>query len=220
MRKSLFVLSCCLLLSACSSTESKEEEVVKAPVAVMPPVKVTTAWLDTYESSVREAVKGTAFEFERRKTVLVVTAPVKGSFNPDRPEMLLPISLGPITRVAKLLEADKEIAVLVLGHADSSGDNAKNRLLSEQRARAVTSIFRLSGLTHSRLQVMGLGSDSPRAANDSAAGRDLNRRVEIILTSQDTMAGLIAQYSQPAKSQLESTEQVAEADQGKTAKAK
>lgn len=210
----IFAFTCCLLIAGCAGSEKKE--VAKA--AVMPPPQVTRAWLDEYEPRVRDAVKDSAFEFERRDNLLVVTAPVKGSFNPDRPQMLLPASLGPITRVAKLLEADNDIAVVILGHADSSGDASLNRDLSQQRARAVTSIFRLSGLKQNRLQVMGLGSDMPRAANDSAAGRALNRRVEILLTSRDTMQGLIAKYSQPAKAGLKDGPKVAAADQGKLGK--
>tara|TARA_Y100001951_G_scaffold100712_1_gene104545 strand:+ start:3799 stop:4452 length:654 start_codon:yes stop_codon:yes gene_type:complete len=210
----IFAFTCCLLIAGCAGSEKKE--VAKA--AVMPPPQVTRAWLDEYEPRVRDAVKDSAFEFERRDNLLVVTAPVKGSFNPDRPQMLLPASLGPITRVAKLLEADNDIAVVILGHADSSGDASLNRDLSQQRARAVTSIFRLSGLKQNRLQVMGVGSDMPRAANDSAAGRALNRRVEILLTSRDTMQGLIAKYSQPAKAGLKDGPKVAAADQGKLGK--
>lgn len=210
----IFAFTCCLLIAGCAGSEKKE--VAKA--AVMPPPQVTRAWLDEYEPRVRDAVTDSAFEFERRDNLLVVTAPVKGSFNPDRPQMLLPASLGPITRVAKLLEADNDIAVVILGHADSSGDASLNRDLSQQRARAVTSIFRLSGLKQNRLQVMGLGSDMPRAANDSAAGRALNRRVEILLTSRDTMQGLIAKYSQPAKAGLKDGPKVAAADQGKLGK--
>lgn len=210
----IFAFTCCLLIAGCAGSEKKE--VAKA--AVMPPPQVTRAWLDEYEPRVRDAVKDSAFEFERRDNLLVVTAPVKGSFNPDRPQMLLPASLGPITRVAKLLEADNDIAVVVLGHADSSGNAMLNRDLSQQRARAVTSIFRLSGLKQNRLQVMGLGSDMPRAANDSAAGRALNRRVEILLTSRATMQGLIAKYSQPANADLKDGPKVAVADQGKLGK--
>jgi outer membrane protein OmpA-like peptidoglycan-associated protein len=111
---------------------------------------------------------------------------------------MLPVTLGPISRVAKLVESDKSIGVLVLGHADSSGAAALNRELSHERARAFTAIFRLSGLRQDRLLVKGVGSDMPRAANDSTAGRALNRRVEIVLTSQDTLQALLAKYSQPA----------------------
>ncbi|WP_239655604.1 MULTISPECIES: OmpA family protein [Pseudomonas] len=163
----------------------------------MPTPKVAKAWLDDYEPKVREAVKGSKFEVERQGAVLVVTAPVDSSFNPDRPSMLMPSSLGPITRVAKLLETDPDMAVLVLGHADSTGKLELNRTLSQERARAFTSIFRMSGLRSDRLMVKGMGPDMPRAANDSVAGRALNRRVEMVLTAKETMAALVAKYNQP-----------------------
>lgn len=164
----------------------------------MPAPKVTQAWLDVYEPKLREAVKGTQFEVTREKNVLVVTAPADSTFNPDRPNMLLSSSLGPITRVAKLLENDQSMAVLVLGHADSTGKLEANRTLSQERARAFTSIFRLSGLRSDRVMVKGMGPDMPRAANDSSVGRALNRRVEMLMTSKDTLTALVAQYNQPA----------------------
>ncbi|WP_372876029.1 OmpA family protein [Pseudomonas sp.] len=188
-------LGVCLLLAGCAGTEK-----INPPVAVvaMPDPKVIQAWLDDNEPRVREAIKGSHFEMERGENVLVVTAPVQGTFNPDRPSMLLPVTLGPISRIAKLLETDPGGAVLVIGHADTSGAAATNRELSHERARAFTAIFRLSGLKQNRLMVKGMGSDMPRAANDSVEGRALNRRVEIILTSKATMRALVAKYSQPA----------------------
>jgi hypothetical protein len=114
--------------------------------------------------------------------VLAVTMPVDGSYNPDRPNMLLPVTLSPITQVAKAIEADSKTAVLVLGHGDSSGAAAANQKLSLERAASVSAIFRLSGLQRDRLMLKGMGSVMPRAANDSAQGRALNRRVEMLLT--------------------------------------
>ena len=163
----------------------------------MPPPEVTQAWLDNYEPLIREAIKGSHFELERRKNVLVVTAPVDSAFNPDRPSMLLPVTLGPFSRIAKMAENDQQMSVFILGHADSTGAQESNRQLSHDRARAVTAIFRLSGLKSNRLRIQGLGSDMPRAANDSAQGRALNRRVEILLTAPGTMRALIAHYSRP-----------------------
>ena len=189
-------IALCALISGCSVFDKSDKASAKA--VAMPPPAVTQAWLDVYEPKVREAIKGTHFEFERRENLLVVTAPVQGSFNPDRPHMMLPTMLGPLSRMAKLLETDENIGVLILGHADSSGEVNANRELSQQRARAFTSIFRLSGLKQNRLVVKGLGSDMPRAANDSQQGRALNRRVEIMMTSKDTLNALIAKYNQPA----------------------
>jgi outer membrane protein OmpA-like peptidoglycan-associated protein len=168
-------------------------------VAAVPKIdaKATKAWLDNYEPKVREALKDSNFQVERREDLLVITVPADSNFNPKRPEMLLPVTLGPITRVAKVIETDPKTAALVLGHADTSGASSVNQALSLQRAQSVASIFRLSGLQRDRLNLRGMGSVMPRAANDSVEGRALNRRVEIMLTPQDTMLALVARYNQP-----------------------
>ena len=169
-----------------------------AKVVPMPDPKVTQAWLDDYEPRLREAIKGSNLQLERRESVLVVTAPVEGSFNPDRPAMLLPVTLGPFTRVAKILEVDSKTAVLVLGHSDTSGAAPANVKLSQERAQAVAAIFRLSGLQRDRLMLRGMGGEAPRAANDSVEGRALNRRVELLVTPQNTMVALLSKYNMPA----------------------
>jgi outer membrane protein OmpA-like peptidoglycan-associated protein len=174
----------------------KEQNTAK--VVPMPDPKVTQAWLDDYEPRLREAIKGSNLTFERRENVLVVTAPVEGSFNPDRPAMLLPVTLGPFTRVAKILEVDPKTAVLVLGHSDTSGAAPANVKLSQERAQAVAAIFRLSGLQRDRLMLRGMGGEAPRAANDSNEGRALNRRVELLVTPQNTMVALLSKYNMPA----------------------
>lgn len=174
----------------------KEQSTAKA--VPMPDPKVTQAWLDDYEPRLREAIKDSNLQLERRENVLVVTAPVEGSFNPDRPAMLLPVVLGPFTRVAKILEVDPKTAVLVLGHSDTSGAVPANVKLSQERAQAVAAIFRLSGLQRDRLMLRGMGGEAPRAANDSNEGRALNRRVELLVTPQNTMVALLSKYNMPA----------------------
>lgn len=174
----------------------KEQSAAK--VVPMPDPKVTQAWLDEYEPRLRTAIKDSNLQLERRENVLVVTAPVEGSFNPDRPAMLLPVTLGPFTRVAKILEVDPKTAVLVLGHSDTSGAAPANVKLSQERAQAVAAIFRLSGLQRDRLMLRGMGGEAPRAANDSVEGRALNRRVELLVTPQNTMVALLSKYNMPA----------------------
>ncbi|MFL6607357.1 MAG: OmpA family protein [Pseudomonas sp.] len=174
----------------------KDQETAKA--VPMPDPKVTQAWLDDYEPKLRTAIKDSKLELERRDNVLVVTAPVDSSFNPDRPAMLLPVTLGPFTRVAKVLEADPKTAVLILGHADTSGAAPANLKLSQERAQSVAAIFRLSGLQRDRLMLRGMGSVAPRAANDSVEGRALNRRVELLVTPANTMVALLSKYNMPA----------------------
>ncbi|MEB0075738.1 OmpA family protein [Pseudomonas sp. CCI3.2] len=171
---------------------------LRAQPVPMPDPKVTQAWLDNYEPRLRVAIKDSPFELERRENILVITAPADSSFNHDRPTMLLPVTLGPITRLAKIVEADPTTAVLVLGHADTTGLSADNQKLTQDRASSVAAIFRLSGLERNRLGMRGMGSIMPRAANDSVEGRKLNRRIEIVMTPQVTMVALLSKYNMPA----------------------
>ncbi len=59
---------------------AREQSTAKA--VPMPDPKVTQAWLDDYEPRLRTAIKDSNLQLERRENVLVVTAPVEGSFNP------------------------------------------------------------------------------------------------------------------------------------------
>lgn len=187
----------CFALAACSTKKEVVTAQTTAPKPA-PTAAVTHAWLDDYEGKVKEAISGSQFEFERKDNVLLVTLPVDKTFNPDRPSMLLSNTLGPLSRLAKLVEHDDKVGVLILGHADSSGSLAANQKISIERAGSVTAIFRLSGLQNDRLTRKGVGIDMPRAANDSPEGRALNRRVEIVLTRKDTLAAMFAKYSRPA----------------------
>lgn len=200
-------------LIAKSETDSKwwwpfgSEKKDEPKAAPMPDPKITKAWLDEYEPRLRAAIKDSPFELERREDLLAITAPVDSSFNPDRPAMLLPVTLGPITRLAKLVESDQKTAVLVLGHADTTGPADTNQKISQQRAQSIAAIFRLSGLERNRLSLRGMGAVMPRAANDSAQGRSLNRRVEILMTPQDTMVALMSRYALPPAPTMVATAQ-------------
>ena len=171
---------------------------LRAQPVPMPDPKVTQAWLDDYEPRLRVAIKDSPFELERRENLLIITAPADSSFNHDRPTMLMPVTLGPISRLAKIVEADPKTAVLVLGHADTTGIAADSQTLTQARASSVAAIFRLSGLERNRLGMKGMGSIMPRAANDSVEGRKLNRRIEIVMTPQVTMVALLSKYNMPA----------------------
>ncbi len=193
----------CAAIAACSSSGQSERPAALASgsAASAPSSKfesaASRALITSYEAGVREAVKGSSFEVERRGDLLVVTAPVDSSFNPDRPSMMLASTLGPLSRVAKLAAQDREVAVLLLGHGDSSGASALTLKLSQDRVQSMASIFRLSGLHHDRLMYKGLGDSVPRASNDSKSGRALNRRVEMFLAARGSLHSVLAQYGVP-----------------------
>ncbi|KHO65593.1 hypothetical protein PT85_05940 [Pseudomonas flexibilis] len=177
-------LMLCMAVAGCSSTGNTG--------SARP--EVSQSWLDSQETALRTAMAGSSFTLSRIDNALVVTAPADTTFNADRPDMLLPASLKPITTVAKQVGGNTEAGVLIVGHLDNTLNTEAAAKLSQSRARAVASIFRLSGLKHDRLQALGLGGAQPVASNDSADGRAKNRRVEILVTEQKALAAVAADY--------------------------
>jgi Outer membrane protein and related peptidoglycan-associated (lipo)proteins len=69
--------------------------------------------------------------------------------------------------------------IAVEGHADSTGSEEHNQVLSERRAASVSDYLADSGVNASRIDSRGYGETRPKASNDTPEGRQLNRRVEI-----------------------------------------
>ena len=68
------------------------------------------------------------------------------------------------------------------GHTDNTGSEELNQSLSERRAMAVRDFLVEQGVNASSITVRGLGESEPVASNDTAVGRQLNRRVEMIVS--------------------------------------
>jgi OmpA-OmpF porin, OOP family len=84
-----------------------------------------------------------------------------------------------LTAVLQVLRAHPEIRRLqVVGHTDNRGVPRRNKKLSAERASAVVAWLVRQGVEGSRLHSAGLGSEQPLASNDTAQGRQSNRRVE------------------------------------------
>ena len=88
-------------------------------------------------------------------------------------------------KLAAVLQQNMQRTVLVEGFTDSTGTAAHNQELSERRAGAVRSALLELGVAPARIAIRGYGETYPVAANDTTQNRQLNRRVEIIL-SDDT----------------------------------
>ena len=78
------------------------------------------------------------------------------------------------------LEADPGLRVRIEGYTDASGGADANRRLSQRRAEAVRDWLTGRGVAAARLEARGYGEDGPVASNDTAAGREQNRRVEVV----------------------------------------
>lgn len=82
-------------------------------------------------------------------------------------------------KIANVLNRYGKTELTIVGHTDSTGSAQHNQALSERRAQSVHDYFLERKVVAQRLQSYGMGKDSPRASNDTADGRRLNRRVEI-----------------------------------------
>ena len=88
---------------------------------------------------------------------------------------------GNLDRLVDFLSHHPERRVLIEGHTDSVGNAQSNQRLSERRAAAVRSNLVRRGISPDRLSASGAGQDRPVATNDTASGRQQNRRVEVII---------------------------------------
>ncbi|HEY6641790.1 OmpA family protein [Povalibacter sp.] len=95
---------------------------------------------------------------------------------------LKPGAFSTIDRLAQALKEDPNRRVLIEGHTDSVGSDEFNQQLSENRAMSVQSALMQRGVSGGQINSLGKGESTPVASNDNAAGRQQNRRVELIFT--------------------------------------
>lgn len=95
--------------------------------------------------------------------------------------VIRPESATAIDEIATLLREDPALKLFVVGHTDSQGGYDYNMDLSRQRAEAVMSnLVQQHGVAGERLRAAGVGFLAPVATNQTAEGRELNRRVELV----------------------------------------
>ena len=93
---------------------------------------------------------------------------------------------GTLDRLATALRDKSGRKVLIEGHTDNVGSDESNQGLSERRAQSVQSALMQRDVARSQITAMGKGENFPIASNDSADGRQSNRRVELIFTEDQT----------------------------------
>ncbi len=87
-----------------------------------------------------------------------------------------------LAKISGIVLAHPGLKLEVEGHTDSVGGDDYNQRLSEQRAGAVRDFLVHQGLNPSSITAQGFGKTQPVASNDNAAGRQLNRRVEMVVS--------------------------------------
>ncbi|MCW8926291.1 MAG: OmpA family protein [Xanthomonadales bacterium] len=128
-----------------------------------------------------ESLRGQLSELEAKQTergLLITLGDVLFEFNKSELRTGGQRNLLPL---AEALKARTDQLVIIEGHTDSIGNHAYNMTLSESRAEAVEHYLVEQGVAFNRISIKGLGPDFPVADNGSNEGRQLNRRVEVIL---------------------------------------
>lgn len=101
-------------------------------------------------------------------------------FSVDKAE-LRPGAARSLDQLAQALRDDPDATIQIEGHTDATGSREHNMSLSRRRAETVQSYLISHGIDSARISSRGLGPDYPVTTNDTAAGRQQNRRVEVIV---------------------------------------
>lgn len=90
-----------------------------------------------------------------------------------------------LAEFANSMEEFEETKILIVGHTDSKGPASYNQDLSERRAASAAEYLQEQDIDSSRLNTVGRGESEPVATNETAEGRQQNRRVEVAIYASE-----------------------------------
>ncbi len=132
-----------------------------------------------FEKALLAEQQSKQLEIERlRDDTLKLSLDSEVSFDVDQ-SMIKPAFRPSLDKLADVLIKYDRTVVHIVGHTDNTGSDSYNQSLSERRARSVSTYLEQRGVPHDRLRYEGRGESEPRESNATAAGRQLNRRVEV-----------------------------------------
>ncbi|TPW28015.1 OmpA family protein [Martelella alba] len=140
------------------------------------------AYIDSQEREFRAALAGTGVSIVRNGDQLTLIMPSNITFATDQYQ-IVPNFYSTLNAVSTVLVKYDRTAINVNGYTDSTGSDAYNMNLSQQRANSVASYLMQSGVSGRRISAMGFGSQYPIASNATPEGRSQNRRVEIQISA-------------------------------------
>jgi outer membrane protein OmpA-like peptidoglycan-associated protein len=137
--------------------------------------------MDEQKRAMEQATQGTGVTVSQTgDNQLRLNIPSDISF--DSGSAVIKSNLRPILdQFATSLQNNPRAEVRIVGHTDSTGSDAINRPLSQDRAASTRDYLSARGVPPNRVQIEGRGSSQPVASNDSPEGRARNRRVEIFV---------------------------------------
>ena len=120
-------------------------------------------------------------DYEQTKTDLGVTLILRDLQFASGSAVLTSGAQGRLSPLASFMAKQPDSRIQIAGHTDSQGAEAYNQDLSARRAASVGTYLVSTGVDASRINSIGLGESVPLSSNDTAAGRAINRRVEVTI---------------------------------------
>ncbi len=119
--------------------------------------------------------------YEQQKTALGVTLILRDLQFTSGSAVLGAGAQGRLAPLASFLAKQPDARIQIAGHTDSQGSDASNMDLSARRAQSVAAYLNSTGVNLNRINAIGMGESAPTSSNDTAAGRAINRRVEVTI---------------------------------------
>lgn len=167
------------VLSGSDADERRKRALIGAGVGALAGTAVG-AYMDKQENKLREQLAGTGVSVTRYGDDIVLNMPGSVTFAVNQADVKADFYevLKSVGLVVK--EYDRTL-VDVNGHTDSTGSLDYNMSLSDRRANSVADYLAAQGVMRNRVFTQGFGPHYPIADNSTAGGRQLNRRVELVL---------------------------------------
>jgi outer membrane protein OmpA-like peptidoglycan-associated protein len=137
-------------------------------------------YMDVQEAKLREQLRGTGVGVTRVGDEIILNMPGNVTFATNSADVKSNF-YGVLNSVSLVLKEYEKTVIEVAGHTDNRGSETYNQSLSVRRAASVGQYLSTQGIEHLRLITVGYGESHPIADNDTSAGREQNRRVELTL---------------------------------------
>lgn len=137
-------------------------------------------YMDRQEAQLRQKLEGSGVRVVRNGDQIDLVMPGNITFDVNQ-STIKPSFSNTLESVALVLQEFDKTNIRIEGHTDSTGSRDYNQLLSERRAGSVRDFLLDQGVDSGRTRAVGYGPRQPIASNDTASGREQNRRVELKL---------------------------------------
>ena len=167
------------LMSGDDAVERRQHAMIGAGIGALAGGSIGY-YMDRQEEKLRAELEGTGVSVTRIGDNITLNMPGNVTFATDSSD-LNPDFFDVLSSIGKVLTEFDQTIVEVAGHTDSSGSEAYNQSLSERRSSSVSHYLQVQGIAGQRMISVGMGELRPIAINDTASGRQVNRRVEITM---------------------------------------